>query len=427
MRRVLRLPTYRRLLAAYALNQLAWSVGTLALSVLVYRRTGSAVGSAGFFVVSMVLPALVAPFIVARVDQRPPRRLLVVLNLTEAVLFGVLAWMTTRFSLAPVLVLALADGIVALVGRSMARAATTGILKPLDLLHEGNALSNAAFSICFMAGPVIGGLVVAAGGTAAALLINCVLFATIALVLGTAAGLPGAPTERTPSSGRLRTALEHVRRNYAQRSLLMLQLGGTVAFTISIPVEVVFAQHTLHSGAAGYGAMLSSWGVGAVVGSAAFAHWRRRPARALLTLSGLALTLGFGVMAAAPTIVVAVIGTAIGGFGNGITSIAASTLLQEYTEQRWMALVISLSQSVLQIAPGAGIVLGGVITELSNARVAFAVGGVGSLLYAATAWVLLRPSVMPPRPPAEEEPVTTPPGSDVEYAPAIGEGRETLV
>ncbi len=427
MRRVLRLPTYRRLLAAYTLNQLAWSVGTLALSVLVYRRTGSAVGSASFFVVSMVLPAFAAPFIVARIDQRPPRRLLVVLNLTEAVLFALLAWMTTRFSLAPVLALALADGIVALVGRALARAATTGILKPLDLLHEGNALTNAAFSICFMAGPVIGGLVVAAGGTSAALLINCVLFATIALVLGTAVGLPGSPTERSPSSGRLRKALRHVRGNYAQRSLLMLQLGGTIAFTISIPVEVVFAQRTLHAGAAGYGALLSSWGVGAVVGSAVFVRWRRRPARWLLTVSGIALTIGFTLMAAAPTIGVAVIGTAIGGLGNGITSIAAATLLQEYTEQRWMALVISLSQSVLQAAPGAGIVLGGLITEISDPRVAFAVGAAGSLLYAGAAWVLLRPSMMPPRPPADEEPVTTPTASDPEYAPAIGEGRETLV
>ncbi len=52
MKQVLRLPAYRRLLAAYALNELAWSVGTLALSVLVYRRTGSALGSAVFFLYS---------------------------------------------------------------------------------------------------------------------------------------------------------------------------------------------------------------------------------------------------------------------------------------------------------------------------------------------------------------------------------------
>ena len=51
-----------------------------------------------------------------------------------------------------------------------------------------------------------------------------------------------------------------------------------VLFTISFPVEVVFAQHSLHAGPRGYGALLSAWGAGAVVGSAVYARWRRSPA-----------------------------------------------------------------------------------------------------------------------------------------------------
>jgi MFS family permease len=409
MKQVLRLPVYRRLLAAYALNELAWSVGTLALSVLVYKRTGSALGSAVFFLTSMVLPALAAPFVVARVDQRPPRRLLPALYALEGVLFAVLALMTMHFSLIPVLVLTLIDGVVAIVARALARTATTNVLKPLDLLHEGNAIINGAFSICFMVGPAIGGLVVVAGGTVAALLANCGLFAVIALVLVTASGLPEGAHEPEPAKGRLRAALEHVRRDHAQRWLLILQAGGTVAFTISIPVEVVFAQHTLRAGAGGYGALLSSWGAGAVLGSAVYARWRRRSARLLLAASGAALGLGFAVMASASTLLVAVLGTAGGGLGNGVWSIASQTTLQEYTTKRWMALVMGLSQSVLQVAPGIGIVLGGVITELSDPRVAFAVGAAGSLAFALMAWVVLRPSVMS-APPVEPDEVRPPLG-----------------
>lgn len=407
MKQVLRLPVYRRLLAAYALNELAWSVGTLALSVLVYRRTGSALGSAIFFLTSMVLPAFAAPFVVARIDQRPSRLLLSVLYALEGALFAALAVMTMHFSLIPVLVLTLADGIVAIVARAMARTATTEVLKPLDLLHEGNAIINAAFSVCFMAGPVIGGLVVVAGGTVAALLANCGLFAVIALILVTASGLPDGALEPETAKGRLRATLEHVRGNHAQRWLLILQAGGTVAFTISVPVEVVFAQHTLHAGAAGYGALLSSWGAGAVLGSALYARWRRRSARRLLATSGAALAIGFAVMASAPTLFVAVLGTGFGGIGNGVWSIASQTALQEYTTKRWMALVMSLSQSVLQAAPGIGIVLGGVITELSDPRVAFAVGAVGSFASALTAWVVLRPAMMA-TPPLEPDDVRPP-------------------
>jgi predicted MFS family arabinose efflux permease len=409
MNQVLRLPVFRRLLSAYALNELAWSVGTLALSVLVYRRTGSALGSAVFFLTSMVLPAFAAPFVVARVDQQAPRRLLPTLYAVEGVLFAGLALMTMHFSLIPVLALTLIDGVVAVVARALARTATTNVLKPLDLLHEGNAVLNGAFSICFMAGPVIGGLVVVTGGTVTALLANCGLFVVIALILVTASGLPAGTHSPEPAKGRLRAALEHVRQDRAQRWLLLLQAGGTVAFTISIPVEVVFAQHTLHSGAGGYGALLSSWGAGAVIGSALYARWRRRSARLLLAGSGAALGVGFALMAAAPTLVVAVLGTAGGGVGNGVWSIASQTALQEYTTRRWMALVLSLSQSVMQAAPGIGIVLGGVITELSDPRVAFAAGAAGSLACALTAWVVLRPSVMA-RPPVDPDEVRPPIG-----------------
>ena len=47
MKRALKLPAFRRLFAAYSLNELAWAFGSLALAVLVYRRTGSALGADG--------------------------------------------------------------------------------------------------------------------------------------------------------------------------------------------------------------------------------------------------------------------------------------------------------------------------------------------------------------------------------------------
>jgi MFS family permease len=427
MRSVLSLPAYRRLLAAFALNELAWSVGTLALAYLVYHRTGSALGAAAFFLSSQFFPALVSPFVVARVDQKAPRRLLPVLYAVEAILFAALAWMTSRFSLVPVLVLALCDGVVAIVARALARTATVDVLQPVDLLREGNAITNATFSICFMAGPLIGGIVVASGGTVAALLANCGLFAAIALILVTAKGLPGAHTEREGSAGRLRAAVDHVRRHRALRWLLLLQAGGFIVFTISIPVEVVLAQHTLHAGADGYGALLSGWGTGAVFGSIAYARWRRRTTRTLLALSGAALAAGFVAMAASPTIAVAVAGAALGGFGNGIMAVATQTALQEYTEQRWMALVMSLNQSIAQGSPGIGILLGGLITAVFDPRVAFVVAGAGSFIYAITVWVVLRPSAMPepmlePQLVPEESLATN--GAVPAAAP---EGRETLV
>ncbi len=410
MKQALSLPLFRRLLAAFALNELAWSVGTLALAVLVYRRTGSALGSTGFFLCSQVLPALLSPALVARLDRFSPARTLPVLYALEAILFGTLAWMTSRFALAPVLVLALLDGAIAITARSLSWAARAEILKPLDLLHEGNAVTNSAFSVCYMAGPLIAGVVVAAGGTIAALLVNCGFFGVMAVVLSTA-GLPRTVSESGPASGRLRGAIGHIREDRWLALLMLLQTVGLVCFTISVPVEVVFAAHTLHAGAGGYGALMSCWGAGAVAGSAAYARWRRRPAALLIAGSAVALGLGFAVLAVAPALWMALIGAGLGGAGNAVEYVAARTAVQERTPENWMTLVMSFSDSVSQLAPGIGIVIGGVVTTLAGPRVAFTAAAAGSILFAVTIVGLLRPAPGGAR--ASDRAPSPPPGQDV--------------
>jgi MFS family permease len=413
--RCLRLPAFRRLLAAYVLNELAWSVGTLALSVLVYRETHSALGSAAFFICSQFLPAVLSPALVARLDFHALRRVLPVLYAVEAVLFGILAWFTHHFTLIPVLVLALADGIIAAAARSLASAARTQILKPLDLLYEGNAVANFGFSGAFMLGPVLGGLVVAAGGTVAALLVNCGLFAGIALVLSLTV-LPDAGPVAGSGLSRLVDGVEHVRRDRLLSRLLSVQAVGLVFFTVSIPVEVVYAQHTLHAGPGGYGALMGAWGLGAVAGSAAYARWRRRSTATLIAASGLSLAAGFAIMGVAPTLAVALIGAALAGMGNGVESVAAKTAVQEQAPDHWMALVMSLNDSISQLAPGLGILLGGVIAALATSRAALGFAAAGSLAFALAVPVALRGSAAardnrperpaPVRPPSEEASVS---------------------
>jgi predicted MFS family arabinose efflux permease len=392
VKRVLKLPAFRRLFAAYSLNELAWAFGSLALAVLVYRRTGSALGAAAFFLCAQFIPALLAPAVVARLDSLPPRQVLPVLYALEAAAFGALAAVASSFALAPVLVLTTIDGILALSARSIGRAATVSVTAPVGLLREGNALTNVAFSVCFMAGPALGGLVVAAGGIAEALLINAGLFVVISLTLATASTLPSAAAERRAGTGGLRAALRHARARRPVRTLLILQAVALLFFTISIPVEVVLAQHSLHAGARGYGALLAAWGLGAMAGSAIFARWLALEPRLLIVAASAALGGGFVVMAAAPTLAVALIGAALGGAGNGVEAVAARTALQEQVDPAWMALMMSLNESIFLSVPGAGILIGGLVTAAWSPRAALALAGAGALLVAGAAWRVLRPA-----------------------------------
>ncbi|MGH2871057.1 MAG: MFS transporter [Solirubrobacteraceae bacterium] len=379
--RCLRRRLYRRLLAAYVFNELAWYVGTLALAVLVYRRTGSALETAVYFVGSQVVPALLAPPMVVRFERWDPRRALTALYLVEAVLYGALAYITRHFAYVPVLVVTIVDGIVAAAGRSLSSAARTEELKSAGLLKEGNTLASFLGWAAYMAGPVIGGLVVAAGGTVAALLANTGLFAAMGLILAITA-IPRVEVEAQSVLGRLRDGIARTRADPILGRLLATQGLGLVVFTITVPIEVVYTQHTLHAGPGGYGVLMACWGAGCVIGTLTYSRSRHRSAASLISGASLALAAGFLVMAVAPSLPLALVGAVIGGAGNSVEFVAARTALQERASSEWMAILMGFWESVSLLAPGLGYMIGGVLTALTATRVAFAAGAGGTLVFA---------------------------------------------
>ncbi|MHB8695532.1 MAG: MFS transporter [Solirubrobacteraceae bacterium] len=374
-------------MAAYTLNELAVSIGALALTVFVYRRTGSAIAAAGYFLAAQFGPSLVAPLVVARIDHRPARAVLSVLYAGEAVLFLGLAALVAHFSLAGVLTLALLDGILALTARSVARTASVDVLSPAGLLAPGNALTNTAFSICFFAGPAIGGLGAAAGGTRTMLLIVAAGFGAITFVIASKSGLPSPSAER--GGLRLRAALGQARGEAMLLRLLVLEGLALMIFSIAVPVEIVLARRSLHVGASGYGALLASWGLGAVIGSGVYARWHALSGRVLIAGSTVAIGIGTLVIAAAPGLAVALVGGVIAGVGNGVEAVSLRTAFQERIPERLVGVMTGLGEAVSQAAPGVGILLGGGVTALAGPRPAMAVAGAGALGLAGGAWAAI--------------------------------------
>src|SRR3954454_1042178 len=113
----LRRPLFRRLATTYAVNELGDWMGIIALSVLVFDRTDSALATAALFLGTRFLPALAAPILVARAERPPPRFALPVIYCGEAAAFGALALLASHFSLAAVIAVATVDGALALTGR----------------------------------------------------------------------------------------------------------------------------------------------------------------------------------------------------------------------------------------------------------------------------------------------------------------------
>jgi len=373
----LRRPLFRRLATTYTVNELGDWMGIIALSVLVFDRTDSALATAGLFLGTRFLPALLAPILVAWAERPPPRFALPVIYCGEAAAFGALALLASHFSLAGVIVVATIDGALALAGRSLTRAVVAAQLEPTGELRAGNALLNVAFTGGAAIGPGLAGLVVAGFGVQTALLLDAVSFYVIAWILLTAGSMPRAEPEAGRMRDRVSAGIAYIREKAVLRRLLIAQGAAFIFFAAVIPVEVVYAKETLGTSDSGYGLMLASWGVGMVVGSLVFAAVRRASLALLLLVSTLAVGAGYIGLAVAPTLAVACLASVLGGTGNGVQWVSTISAVQEMTMAGMQARVMSVLESIGAAMPGLGFIIGGVIAATASPRTAFLIAGIG--------------------------------------------------
>jgi MFS family permease len=326
----------------------------------------------------------------------------------------------SEFALVPVIVLAAIDGALASAARALSRATAAAILGPRGQLREGNAVLNLGFTFGAAVGPALAGFAVAAWGAQAALLADAASFAIVAALVTRVPGLELAASEASPWVMRLREGLAYVRARADLMRLIVAEGAAIAFFALVLPIEVVFALETLDAGDAGYGALLAAWGVGMLLGAFLFAGLRHRSLRGLLAISTLAIGLSYLATAAAPSLLVACLAALVGGTGNGVQWVALVSAVQELTEERFQARVVSVLESAASAAPGVGFLAGGAIAAALDPRAAFAVAGAGVLLVLALAALGLRgtrfgePPAAPSQwretePPALADPLHSPP------------------
>lgn len=386
----LKRPQFRRLATSYAVNELGDWMGIVALSVLVYDRTGSAMATAALFIGTRFLPALIAPILVARVEQPPPRYALPVIYCGEAAAFGALALFAGNgFALAGVIVLAAVDGTLALAGRALTRAVVAALLESDGELRAGNAILNVAFTGGAALGPGLAGLIVAGFGVQSALLLDAASFYAIAWILFTAGPLPQPELDPGRVRDRVRAGIGYIRERAMLKRLLLAQGAAFVFFAAVIPIEVIYAKQTLDAGDSGYGLLLASWGVGMVIGSFVFAAVRRASLPLLLFFSTVAVGAGYLGLAAAPTLALACLASVLGGAGNGVQWVSVVSAVQELTVQSMQARVISVLESIGAAMPGVGYLVGGLIASVASPRATFLAAGAGVLAIVAVAALVL--------------------------------------
>jgi predicted MFS family arabinose efflux permease len=396
MRWLPRSPDLRRIVFAYTVNRLGTWFGYVALSIVVFDRTHSAIAVAALLVGGQVLSAILVPALVARVEASSTPSRLSALYLFEAVVTGGLALVVSLdFSLPLVLVLVAVDGTAALAASALLRAAAARCarLSVADLpgdsaAHEAaaqqaergaNAAMNIGFAVTFTLGPTLAGIAVPTLGASTALLIDVASFLLCgALVLHFRPDMDDA--EATSVRERLRAALVHIREVPTLRRLLTVQTVALIFFTFSGPLEVAYAKASLHAGDTGYGVLVGVWGLGVTIGSIFFAKSADRSLRVLLSAATLAVGLAYLGWSVAPGLLVASAIGLIGGVGNGVQWAALISSVQKLTPQHLQGRMMGAVESIGAIAPAVGFSLGGVVAVLSSPRDAFLVAGIGATL-----------------------------------------------
>jgi MFS family permease len=386
--RSLRIAEFRALLISYVINRAGDVFGALALAIVVLTTTRSAIATAALFLATQFLPGLVGPFLVARVGAISPGRLLPACYLVEACLFLVLAAVAGHAAVTLIIALAFLDGTLAFAARSVTRATTASTLMPHDLMPEGKAAFNLALGAATVAGPVLGGVVLALFGPATALAADGISFLLAAVLIGCTPGLRARnETDATqgPRRRHVRAGLRYVAGHPALRILIFGEGIAFVFFYLVVPVTVVYTTRSLHAGPAGYAAILASWGAGAVIGSTLHIRLARRIGQATILFSTAAVAAAYLGTALAPTLLFACGWSVLGGVGNGTQWASVETAVHQLVEERFRLRVAAMLESMAALAPGAGIVLGGALTALFSPRAAYLAAGLGLVVLIAVA------------------------------------------
>jgi predicted MFS family arabinose efflux permease len=287
-------------------------------------------------------------------DRAGPRTIMLIADAGRCVLAAVLTALAVRH----VASLPLLGPLAALLGAGEGAflpasfSIMPSLLEP-DRLPAGNAINSAAVQAGSVAGPVLGGLLVATAGPAPAFAVDAASFAISALSLalirlrpspraaGPGADEPGpaGPAAAGAAGGGAWSLLRRAR--ILQITVVVViasNLGTGGTFEVALP-----ALAHARFGPGGYGALIACLGAGAVIGTLAAAR-AGQAARPALVVAGSGLITGLSVTlipflgglpgAAAATFVL--------GASNGLGNVVFLTVLQQWAPARSLGRVMSM-------------------------------------------------------------------------------------
>jgi predicted MFS family arabinose efflux permease len=312
----------------------------------------------------------------------------------------------TVVSLAGVLVAAVlgfTDGTAAVLALTALLGVVFAVLQPAEFalvpplagnrIQEANGHVETARYLGFGIGPLIGGLLFAAGGLELAMLVDAATFAAVACVALTLRvrrdpqALEGA--ERAP---RARDGIVFLRRDRVL-ALVMVVAFSSLLFMSAVWVgELFFVKDVLDQGDVAYGLMLSIWTVGMALGALLLSP---RVAAGAVATAGLAAVAVQGMGLALPALWLSfaffLACAFMGGLAHGLKNVMFRSLIHVRVPDRLHGRVFATYNGIRNAAELGSFAAGGLLVATIGPRGTLAyAGGISALAGLAGLLVLLR-------------------------------------
>jgi hypothetical protein len=381
---VLRIRAFAVLYGAETQSTVGDQFARVALSVLVYRRTGSAAAT-GLTYAATYLPAILGGIVLARIGDRLPRKIVMIgCDVVRAGLFAAMA--------IPQLPIGLVVGLLVVavfLGPAFSASEVSYLARALDpeLFRVGTGLRMISNQASQVFGFALGGVLVAALGPRGSLLVNAATYLVSAVVIAIALRGPEVeqPGDAQVADGRVvAAAFTGLWRDPRARVLLALSaLAGL--FIVPEGLAVPFG-HDTGASTVQIGLLLASIPLGGALGAVLLVRLiapRRRAGVAawMAVACGLPLVLS-GLFAHWPLAVACwLISGALAAYQVEVTA-----ALVQVIPDALRARLIGVASSVLLGAQGAGLVLFAGIAQFMTSGHAI---GLAGLAGSAIAFVLV--------------------------------------
>jgi len=364
--------TFRVYWLARSISGIGDFMAQIALVLLVYHMNRSPL-SVSMLLLAQVIPRIVGPFTGTLADKLEQKRLLIVCDILQFLLFTIMG-----VAHAPFVILLLLVVVSALISSISAPAGSSALPLFVDQeeLLTANLLIRSSGNVSMMAAPAIGGALSVAFGPSVVLLVDASTFLLSALLLIRLPNLKSAQAETLHIFHDTYEGLLYIVKTPLVRRLV-LSLWIYVAFAAIDNLALVFLAHvSLHAGDRGYGWLASAYGAGMLLGSAILYRFRNRLAPMKALYLGLNL---FGVgsllTGIAPTLWIALFVQAIAAFGNSFENVGTDTVVQQMVPDQLLGRVFGTLFNGMEVAAGVAYLAGGVLLHLLSPREVFLVSG----------------------------------------------------